>query len=44
MGWPVMESDSDKPAKTRAKKPAKGPKAYERPRGGAAPLQALSAR
>tara|TARA_B100000378_G_scaffold14702_2_gene11961 strand:- start:74686 stop:75258 length:573 start_codon:yes stop_codon:yes gene_type:complete len=36
MGWPVMESDSDKPAKTRAKKPAKGPKAYERPRGGAA--------
>ncbi len=41
MGWRVMESDSDKPAKTAGKKatgkkPAKAPKAYERPRGGAA--------
>ena len=40
MGWQVMESDADKPAKRPAgkvaKAPAKAPKAYERPRGGAA--------
>ena len=36
MGWRVMESDSDKPAKATGKKAAKGTKAYERPRGGAA--------